>query len=118
VSILCSLAGWYGYSAELAEGSRNQEEERGGGSERKEVQDYLATGERGGRKQEEGRGKRRRKWRERNGGLPGYRGEAEGSRKQEEGREEKVKGRKWRTTWLQGRGGRKQEAGRGKRRRK
>ncbi len=53
------------------------------------MQDYLATGE---RRKEAGRGKR----------------EAE----------EKVKGRKWRTTWLQGRGGRKQVAGSGKRKKK
>ncbi len=39
-------------------GRRKQEEGRGGESERKEVQDYLATGD---RKQEEERGKRRRK---------------------------------------------------------
>ncbi len=61
-----------------AEGSRKQGEVRGGGNERKEVQDYLGTGgkkqkaERGGegsaglpghldRKQEAGRAKRRRK---------------------------------------------------------
>ncbi len=70
-------------------GSRKQEEGRGGRSERKEVEDYLATGER--------------------------RKEA-GSRKREE--EEGVKVRMCRTTWLQGRGGRKQEAGRWKMRRK
>ncbi len=39
----------------------------------------------------------------------GERRKEAGSRKREE--EEKVKGRKCRTTWLQGRGARKQEAG-------
>jgi hypothetical protein len=34
------------------------------------------------------------------------------------GKEEEGKGKKCRTTWLQGRGGWKQKAGRGKRRRK
>ncbi len=82
------------------------------------MQDYTWLKGRGGRKQEAGRGKRRRKGKEGSAGLPGYgeRQKEAGSRKREE--EEKVKGRTCNTTWLQGRGGSKQEAGRGKRRRK
>jgi hypothetical protein len=44
---------------------------RGGERERKKVENHLATRN---RKQEAGRGKRRRKWKEGNGGLPDYRG--------------------------------------------
>jgi hypothetical protein len=91
-------------------GNRKQEVGRGGESKRKRMQNYLATRN---RKHEAGRGR----------GGEIERNEVKdclvtgiGSRKREE--EEEVKVRKCRTTWLHGRGGRKQEVGRGKRRRK
>ncbi len=67
----------------------------------------------GSRKHVAGREKMRKKRKEGSRERPGYRGKEKGSWKREEEEEEEVKGRKCRTTWLQRVGSRKQEEGRG-----
>ncbi len=77
------------------------------------MQDYLAKGE---RRKEAGSGKREEEKEVKGRKWRNTWLQGRSGRKQEAGRVKRR--RKCRTTWLQGRGGRKQEAGRGKRRRK